>query len=158
MDRLSKTIATFFGLGYIPVAPGTFGALGGMVISLVIMSFHTDSAWWNGVHLVMSAAAYFAGVMACRNLESSWGHDPSRVVIDEALGFWISILFLPQDWRILAAGFVLFRFFDILKPLGIRKVDKLQSHHAVMADDVIAGIYANIVLQVVVRIWGPALQ
>lgn len=158
MDRLYKTIATFFGLGYMPLAPGTFGALGGVAISWLLMQPDLQPAVWDSVHISLSAVAYFAGAYAAKKLEHEWGHDPSRVVIDETMGFWVSILFLPQDWRILAAGFVLFRFFDIVKPLGIRKVDRLKSHHAVMADDLLAGIYANIVLQIVVRILVPLIK
>lgn len=155
MDRLYKTIATFFGLGYMPVAPGTFGALGGMAISCGMLYLGLTHPIWNTLHLAMALAAYLGGAWATKKLESVWGHDPSKVVIDETMGFWVSILFLPQDWRVLVAGFVVFRFFDILKPLGIRRVDNLRSHHAVMADDLLAGIYANIFLQIIVRILIP---
>jgi phosphatidylglycerophosphatase A len=96
--------------------------------------------------------SFFAGTFACKKLSGEWGHDPSKVVIDETLGFWISILFLPLNVQTLIGGFILFRFFDIVKPLGIRKIDNLNSPYAVMLDDVLAGIYANLVLQAVHRI------
>jgi len=101
-------------------------------------------------HIVLIITSYYLGVYACKKLENEWGQDPSKVVIDETLGFWISILFLPINIYIFIAGFILFRFFDILKPLGIRKIDLMHTHHSVMLDDVLAGIYANIVLQIYV--------
>jgi len=145
--NLYKNIATVFGLGYIPFAPGTFGALGGVMISSILyicgLSFYT----FHFVHIALVIMAYFAGVAACNVVNKEWGDDPSKVVIDETLGFWISILFLPLEWHTFLLAFVVFRFFDIVKPLGIRYIDRYHSSHAVMLDDVLAGIYTNLVLQ-----------
>jgi phosphatidylglycerophosphatase A len=149
MNRLPKIIATFFGLGYAPIAPGTIGALGGLLISILLMKSDMQNSAFQLVHIFLILISYFAGVYACKKLVSEWGHDPSRVVIDETMGFWISILFMPLEIYVLVSGFVLFRFFDILKPLGIKKIDQLKSNHSVMLDDVLAGIYANITLQII---------
>lgn len=146
-STIYKTIATFFGLGYAPIAPGTFGALGGVLISSFLIYFGLSFEAFQWVHLILIAIAYMLGVWACKGLNTEWGDDPSRVVIDETLGFWIAILFLPLTWKVLLGGFILFRFFDILKPFGIRKLDQWKNPNAVMLDDVAAGIYANIVLQ-----------
>jgi phosphatidylglycerophosphatase A len=150
MNHFYKLIATFFGLGYAPVAPGTFGALGGFLISLVCWYAGMPSERFLYIHIFLILVSYMAGVYAVNKLKEEWGHDPSRVVIDETLGFWVSIIFLPINWNVLLSGFILFRFFDILKPLGIRKIDQMNSPHSVMLDDVAAGIFANAVLQVAV--------
>lgn len=141
-------IATSFGLGYIPVAPGTFGALGGLILSSLCMKLGLHYYTYHFVHLTSVLLCFALGTYACKYLSEIWGHDPSRVVIDETLGFWVSILFLPINLYTLAGGFILFRLFDILKPLGIKKIDQSGSVYSVMLDDVVAGIYANITLQV----------
>jgi len=157
MNQLPKLVATFFGLGFIPVAPGTFGALGGFLISYLLLFFGVDVKSFHSIHLILILFSYAGGVWACKKLSSEWGLDPSRVVIDETIGFWISILFLPVDIWIFLAGFILFRFFDIIKPLGIRKIDQWHTPHSVMLDDVLAGIYANVILQIIVYFFHPAL-
>ena len=72
------------------------------------------------------------------------------MVIDEVAGMWVSVLFLPQNLWLLIAGFILFRFFDIVKPLYIRRMEAFKGGWGVMLDDVLAGVYANIILQVIV--------
>ena len=80
--------------------------------------------------------------------EKYWGKDPSRVVIDEMVGTWIALLAVPADYYIgyMFAAFILFRFFDILKPLGIKQAEKLPSGYGIMADDILSGIYGGIVI------------
>jgi phosphatidylglycerophosphatase A len=95
--KLSKIIATFFGLGYAPIAPGTFGALGGFIISFILLKIGLDFNTFHLLHIFLIVVSFFAGIFACKRLSSHWGHDPSKVVIDETLGFWVSILFLPQN-------------------------------------------------------------
>lgn len=129
-----------------PVAPGTFGALAGFLISYILSICTKDVFIFYGIHLILIVSAYILGIYACRKLEVEWGHDPSKVVIDETLGFWISILFLPVNIYVMVAALIIFRFFDILKPFGIRKIDQLKTHHSVMLDDVLAGIYTNIII------------
>ena len=88
------------------------------------------------------------GIWSSGIAEKYWGKDPSRVVIDEMVGTWIALLAVPngQAWGYMLAAFVLFRFFDILKPLGIRKMEKLPGGYGIMADDILSGIYGLIVL------------
>lgn len=90
------------------------------------------------------------GIFVTDKLTDEWGKDPSKVVIDEVIGMWITMIFIPFSWTNLLFGFILFRFFDIAKPLGVRKMENLKGGTGVMMDDVLAGIYANIVLQVIV--------
>ena len=93
----------------------------------------------------------FAGIWAANKLESCWGEDPSRVVVDEMVGVWIPLLAVPDNghwyWYVTAA-FALFRFFDIVKPLGVRKMESLKGGVGVMMDDVLAGVYSFILLAV----------
>ena len=91
----------------------------------------------------------FAGIWAADKLEACWGEDPSRVVVDEMVGVWIPLLAVPDNdkwiWYVVAA-FVLFRAFDIAKPLGIRKMESLRGGVGVMMDDILAGVYSFILL------------
>jgi phosphatidylglycerophosphatase A len=85
-------------------------------------------------------------------MDGVWGKDSSKVVIDEVAGMLITLLFIPVTVNNLMVGLLLFRFFDIAKPLGIRKMEDLPKGWGVMADDVLAGIYAHIVLLVLVNL------
>ena len=149
MDRppfLPMLIGTGFGSGFSPVAPGTAGAL------LAALVWYLLSFLLSGVALLWITVALIlvftlAGVWAADRLEPAWGEDPSRVVVDEMVGVWISLLAAPAGhvWYGLAA-FVLFRFFDILKPLGIRRMEKLPGGWGVMMDDILSGVYGFILL------------
>lgn len=149
MDRppfLPMLIGTGFGSGFSPVAPGTAGAL------LAALVWYLLSFLLSGVALLWITVALIlvftlAGVWAADRLEPAWGEDPSRVVVDEMVGVWISLLAAPAGhvWYGLAA-FVLFRFFDILKPLGIRRMEKLPRGWGVMMDDILSGVYGFILL------------
>ncbi len=88
-----------------------------------------------------------AGIWAADSLEAYWGEDPSRVVVDEMVGVWIALLAAPAGhvWYALGA-FVVFRLFDIFKPLGIKRMEKLSGGVGVMMDDILAGVYGFIVL------------
>jgi phosphatidylglycerophosphatase A len=85
-------------------------------------------------------------------MEKRYGHDPAEVTIDEVLGMWISLLLLPKKIFIVIAAFFIFRFFDIIKPFPARKFDAMHGGLGIMMDDVIAGIYANIILQIALLI------
>ncbi|SFA53410.1 Phosphatidylglycerophosphatase A [Pedobacter suwonensis] len=88
--------------------------------------------------------------MSADRVEEIWGKDHNRVVIDEVAGMCITLLLIPLKWQYTLIGLILFRFFDILKPFGIRRLEELPGGWGVMADDVLAGIYANIILQLIV--------
>lgn len=142
-------IGTGFGSGFSPFAPGTAGALLATLIwfGLSFLIPETCLLWTTTVLVSMFTVA---GIWAANCLKPYWGEDPSRVVIDEMVGVWITLLAAPAGhiWYGLGA-FALFRFFDILKPLGIRQMEKLPGGVGVMMDDVLAGIYGFIVLIVV---------
>ena len=151
MKSIHKIIATAFGAGYAPIAPGTAGALlGCMVLAAYthFIGFNNNTNFQIGFSIIIILTT-LAGVWATKNLQAEWGEDPSKVVIDEVIGVWINLLFVPLTWQNICLGFVLFRFFDIAKPLGIRKMEAFENGWGVMLDDVLAGVYGNIVLQLI---------
>ena len=153
MNQFHKLNATVLGAGYSPFAPGTMGALVGVVMLFFIKWFQPEIASFTWGLLLATIVFTLLGVWSTNELEKEWGKDPSKVVVDELIGFWISVLWIPAEWYFLLIGFVLFRFFDIAKPLGIRSLEKIKGGWGVMLDDVLAGIYANIVLQIIVILW-----
>ena len=97
-----------------------------------------------------------AGTWATERLQPYWGDDPSRVVVDEMVGVWIPLIIAGEPemkWWWAAAALLLFRFFDIVKPLGIRSLDRRKGAIWVMLDDVLAGIYSAIVLGIIIAIY-----
>ena len=102
------------------------------------------------VEIAVTLAILTLGIWSANKVEEKWGKDSSRVVIDEVAGMCITLLLVPIRWQYVLIGLVLFRFFDIAKPLYIRKMEKLNGGWGVMMDDVLAGIYSNIVLQLIV--------
>ena len=156
-NRIAKIIATSLGFGYAPFGPGTFGtALGLIIYVMVAYTFNivdSNSQSLNLNFLLIALVIIFTwlGTWSARLLEPEWGHDPGKIVIDETIGVWITILFIPFSWVNVMLAFVIFRFFDILKPLGIRAIDeKLHSPFSVMLDDIVAGIYSALTLQLIV--------
>jgi len=143
MQALLKHIATLGPVGYIPFAPGTFGSLAG----LIVVWFFPLSLQWHFLFIVIGS---IIGSIAATAAEKQFGQkDSGKIIIDEFIGMYVATLFIPHTPVLLVAAFVLFRFFDIFKPLMIRKVEKaLKNGTGVMADDILAGIYANVVLQI----------
>lgn len=140
-------IASGFGSGFSPIAPGTAGALLATVIWMVLSCFFPFCVLWT-IILVFVFLFTGLGIWSANALEPYWGEDPSKVVVDEMVGVWIALLGVPEGnniWYILAA-FVLFRFFDILKPLGIRKMENLKGGVGVMMDDILAGVYSLLII------------
>lgn len=148
VPTLPMLIGTALGTGFSPFAPGTMGALLALVVWLglsFLMSVH--ALFW--LTLVLIVLFTLLGVWAANRLEPFWGEDPRRVVVDEVVGVWIPLLVADSSswWQVLAA-FVLFRFFDILKPLGVRRMEDFRGGVGVMADDILAGIYSLLILLV----------
>lgn len=138
-----KNIATLGFIGYLPVAPGTFGTLAAVLFYGILKPSLPISI---GILL----ATIIIGTIAADQAEKLLGEkDSGQIVIDEFAGYAVSIMFLPATllWHI--AAFILFRIFDILKPPPIRRIEKtFPGGLGVMADDLMAGIYANIALQI----------
>jgi phosphatidylglycerophosphatase A len=142
-DRLCTMIASVFYIGYLPVAPGTLGSLAGLALYYFICN-NT---------IIMSAvilAAIALGFMTAGRVEKMFGEkDPGEIIRDEFAGMLISLYRIPPTMGYVVAGFLLFRFFDIVKPRPIRNLEKLKGSLGIMSDDLVAGVYANMALQVV---------
>lgn len=152
MIFIYKLFATALGSGYSPIAPGTAGAIVGCVALWLFEKYHLISTTTTPILFIsLITVTTILGIIATNKLETEWGKDPQKVVIDEVIGMWITMLFIPLTWLNLLIGFVLFRFFDIAKPLGVRKMESLGGGLGVMADDMLAGIYGNIVLLIIVK-------
>lgn len=139
-------IATGFGSGFSPIAPGTAGALLATAIWFGL-SYLVSFSLLQILTSLLIVLFTVAGIWSANAVEKIWGKDPSRVVVDEMVGVWIALLAAPEGnlYYVLAA-FVLFRLFDIFKPLGIRKMESLKGGVGVMMDDILAGIYSFILL------------
>jgi phosphatidylglycerophosphatase A len=142
--RLAILLATWGGIGYTPIAPGTAGSLVGLLMGVLVV--------WAGLpvwSLAIAAAALFfpacwaAGVVECCVAST----DPSEVVVDEVVGQWLALAAIdPGNWLHWAAAFGVFRAFDALKPFGIRRLERLPNGYGVLADDAAAGFCAMIVV------------
>jgi phosphatidylglycerophosphatase A len=142
-----KVIGTFFFTGYSPVAPGTAGS----IAALIPLFIFPGIGYWGLTALI--SIGLVAGVYASSRLERLLGDDPQIIVIDEAVGMWVTLLFIPLKPEWLLAGFILFRLFDVLKPFPIRKLENYQHGWGVMLDDIGAGIYAGLILLLISMFW-----
>ena len=139
-------IATGFGTGYSPFAPGTAGALLATILWFALLFLLPSNLLLitTGVLILFFT---LTGIWATNALESEWGKDPSKVVVDEMVGVWIALLGVAErNYYHILLAFALFRLFDIYKPLGIRRMEKLNGGLGVMMDDILAGIYSLVVL------------
>lgn len=164
---------TTCGVGYLPLAPGTWGSLVGVGLYLIwrALSLRLFSKFLPGSRLapagletlhtalllILIALVTLAGVWAATRAEKLLGRkDPGKVVVDEVAGQLITFLFVPitvaLNWWIIFAGFLLFRLFDIWKPYPARRLEALESGLGIMADDVMAGVYAAMVVAVMVAV------
>lgn len=150
MIRIYKIIASIFGIGFLK-GGGTYAAIVTCgFIWLLWQSTVLQNPWYL---FTITIIITLLGVYVSNKVEPDWGEDSSRVVIDEVAGMLIAMLFIPPNIYFLLAGLILFRFFDIVKPLGIRKMEAMPSGTGVMMDDVLAGVYSNILLQVGYLVW-----
>ncbi|MFL6622541.1 MAG: phosphatidylglycerophosphatase A [Sulfurifustis sp.] len=144
--RIATWIAMGFGVGRVPVAPGTFGTLVGIPFYFLLRLLPVS------VYLLTVVVLFLLGVWICRIAETHLGQrDHGGIVWDEVVGFLIAMFLAPPGWAWIVVGFLLFRVFDVWKPLPIRRFEHLPGGLGVMADDAIAGIYACVVLQALAR-------
>jgi phosphatidylglycerophosphatase A len=141
-DLVSIAIATGLGSGYSPFAPGTAGSAVGL---LLFWPLHKAPAM---IQVAAVAILFLVGVAASTRVARGLGiEDPGIVVVDEVVGMWTSLLFLPFTPATAIAGFVLFRIMDVFKPYPARQFESLPGGWGIMADDLMAGIYANLLLR-----------
>lgn len=144
-EKLQITIASAFGAGFAPFAPGTWGTLvGSIILALMWQGGLTDTGW---PLLIFTFLVSLLGYWSINHLPKSWKHDDQRIVVDEVVGLFTTMIFIPITWKTIVLSFILFRVFDIWKPLGIRKFDNLHSNASVIVDDLVAGVYANFTLR-----------
>lgn len=145
MTKFLLLIATFFNIGRFPKAPGTVATLA------------TIPLWWalaqTGpiIYMIVTILLIPLGIMASQAYEAQADHhDSKEIVIDEVVGFLITMVWLPMTWQSLVLGFILFRFLDIVKPPPIRQLDKhVKGGVGVMIDDIAAGLIGSLILQVI---------
>jgi phosphatidylglycerophosphatase A len=137
-----KWVGSVGGAGFLPVAPGTWGAAAGVVLLLPFLSC-SGSQMLPGL-AVATLLATFVGARAAHDLAPDWGEDPKPFVLDEVAGLWVAMLGWPITWPYLLAAFLLFRIFDIWKPLGIRRLEAVPNGWGVMLDDLAAGVASNV--------------
>ena len=151
LDFLAKVVATAFGSGYSPVAPGTAGSLVGLALFVPLAGRSLP------VQLAAVAIVTVVGALAGGRVAKILGlEDPGLVVVDEVAGQWVTLLALPFTPVIAVAGFLLFRVMDIVKPWPARDLENLPGGWGIMADDLAAGVYAHLVLRVGLAIWPAA--
>ncbi|HLI93793.1 MAG TPA: phosphatidylglycerophosphatase A [Puia sp.] len=145
--RIHRLISTCLGIGYIPKGGGTVAALVCCIAWYLAFGGGNDHIW---PPLLITLSLLALGTYSSGKVEPGWGKDSYRVVIDEWVGMSFTLLFVPVQWPYLLTGLLLFRAFDIVKPFYVRRMEELKGGWGVMMDDVLAGIYANLVLQLVV--------
>jgi phosphatidylglycerophosphatase A len=169
VSALTRLIGTGLYTGYIPWASGTWGTLVGLAVCCIPPLTRPE------VLIPMIIAGFFAGAYAAGKIAAAEGDrltasaavakgifqtgprihpDPSIVVIDEIVGMWVSLLLLPSTPTVFISAFIAFRVFDIVKPPPVRQLERLPGGWGIMLDDVMAGIYANLLVRVVVLIIG----
>jgi phosphatidylglycerophosphatase A len=149
LDRLALVIATGLGIGYFPIAPGTVGSLLGVALIIGLSRFELAGHRRLLFHLVVVALISVVGIWAASRAELHFRRkDPPQVVIDEVVGQLLTfgLIFRNPRLVLLFLGFLLFRFFDILKPFPIRKLEKAPLGFGIVLDDLAAGFYASLVI------------
>jgi phosphatidylglycerophosphatase A len=149
VTRLAVFLATAGYCGYFPIAPGTIGSAAGLVVYILV--------WWlrtPAVEVILIVGLFAAGTWAGTIAERYFGGiDPGPIVIDEVVGMLITLAFIPVGVNAAVTGFVLFRIFDVIKPFPAARLEKLHGGFGVMADDAMAGIYANLSLRVLMGLF-----
>lgn len=142
--RSAWLIATVFGAGYLKPGPGTYGSVAAVVLWLAAGSLvHHNTQTLTLLTVAGVLLATLAGVPAATRVAREAGReDPGFVVIDEVAGQWVALLLMPLLWPNALLAFILFRFFDILKPWPIRRFEALPEGTGIMADDLVAGAFA----------------
>jgi len=143
LKKIAWFIGTGSGVGLAPVAPGTFGTAAALLIYYVL-----PVPSGSPIFLSIILVGLVVGIWATGILSTDNNPDPGKVVWDEYVGFWITCFLLPKTWGWLLFAFFIFRILDILKPWPIRRVESLPKGWGIMLDDVLAGIYGNLCINI----------
>jgi phosphatidylglycerophosphatase A len=147
MDKfITKILSTFFYIGYLPLIPGTFGSLAGIFLFYLVKINALN-------YTLFTLAVIVVGFLVCGKAEKAMHkNDPRYVVIDEVSGMLLSLIFIPYDIKLVISAFILFRILDTLKPYPAGRLERSKGSIGIMSDDLIAGLYTNLILQVVSRV------
>ena len=145
-QEIIKLISTFFYVGYLPLIPGTFGSIAGLFLFFLIKNSIFNLIFFTSLLIILG----FAATGEAENIFKK--KDASYIVIDEVNGMLLSLLFLPYDIKAVIIAFFIFRILDTLKPFPADRFQNLRGSLGIMGDDVVAGIYTNIILQVALRL------
>jgi len=141
-----KTLSTFFYIGYLPFIPGTFASIVGVFLFYLIKD---NSA----MHILFTLTLIILGFLVAGKAEEIFQRKDARcIVIDEVAGMLLSLIFIPYDIKLVIIAFIIFRILDALKPYPAGTLQNLKGSLGIMSDDIIAGLYTNIILQVVLRL------
>ncbi|HEV2202254.1 MAG TPA: phosphatidylglycerophosphatase A [Bryobacteraceae bacterium] len=145
MRTLARLIATVFGLGYAPKAPGTVGSLGALLVAWLLYAYSgIGPRWLTAFAVVLAIPGIWAAGMVAKELGRK---DPQIVVVDEVIGQWVALAGAYHlNWESWLLAFALFRLFDIVKPPPVRQLERLPGGMGIVADDAMAGLYAALVL------------
>ncbi len=144
MTRLAILISSVFYTGYFPIAPGTAGSAVGLVVYALLRLAGAPPAWDLALIVVLFALGCWSGTVAERYFLKT---DPGYVVLDEVIGMLVTLVFLPASWTIAIVGFFVFRVLDIIKPPPARQSERLHGGLGIMMDDLVSGIYSNLLLR-----------
>lgn len=152
LQRMSWALATVCGIGYLPLAPGTWASLTALTAAWVVhFAAPGRERWILGTFLVV---ALVPAVVASGSLARSLGRsDPPEVVVDEVIGQWICLMFLPFDLGPVSIAFLTFRIFDVWKPFPIRRIERRSGGVGIVGDDIVAGLYAGLFSKALLWLW-----
>ena len=156
MNKLIRGIATVFGIGYIPYAQGTLASLVGLGLYLLIYHCREwlDMSYgsWQLFYMSITGFVIITGFLVSGRAERIFGKkDSQHIVIDEVSGMLLALLFIPFNVFYIGAGFALYRLFDIIKIYPLNRLERLPAGWGIMLDDLAAGLYVTIILQVITR-------
>lgn len=146
-DFLVKFLSTSFFVGYFPKAPGTVSSF--LILAVVWFLFPE-----NQIHLVTLVVILLAiNILVTKRAEEIFGEDNRKIVLDESLGMVLSLLWIQKSLLFYFLAFILFRATDVIKPFPIRELEKIKGGWGVMLDDFLAGVYTNLILQLLILIY-----
>ena len=147
LNFFEKLIGSGFYTGYIPFASGTWGSLAALIIYLI-------PGFEKPVIIIPAIIVFIIlGIFTGNKFDVIYGKDPAECTVDEVVGMWISLLFLPKTFLVVTAAFFLWRIFDIIKPSPARQAEKLPGGLGIMMDDIIAGLYSLLLLHLILFIF-----
>lgn len=150
--KLATFVATAGYVGFVPIAPGTFGSAVGLVVYAAVSAANN----W-AIEAIALAVILVAGIWSANHVERELGKDPGAVVIDEVAGMLVTLAFIDVSVTAALVGFFIFRLLDVIKPPPARRLENLHGGPGIVLDDVMAGIYSNLALRALIALFPDAL-